>query len=186
MSLLKDYDLLPGDAVLVYTSSLIDRAIQWFSKLHEYKKPDAKVSHVALFLHYDEKGIPIVAEALSHVIVHDGLEYNKTKYTVHVARPKLTLTPEMRSQMEAYCKGKAGEDYSYLQLAAFAFQRIFNLKKVGDWNKSAVVCSEFYCETFDDLFQFKVFPGKVDWDVTPLDIDESPNMVRIAPKPGAK
>ena len=179
--ILKDYDLLPGDAIFTYHDSWLSKIILWFSKLREFPKDKNKIAHVAIFIKY-ENGIPIIAEAATRVILHSGECYNNKKYEIHVARPKLEITPQMAEQIETYMKGKAGEGYAYIQLLALAIQKIFGIPSVGDWDKGSVVCSELYCEIFDDLFKFIVCPGKIPAGINPLEIYESIKMGKIIPR----
>ena len=181
MSILKDFDLMPGDAILTYSDSWLAKAIFWFSKWHEYNKDKNKISHVAIFLKY-ENGVPIIAEAENRVVIHSGECYNNKKYIIHVARPILKMSQMKADQLEAYMRGKQGEGYAYIQIAILAVQKIFRLQKVGDWDKGAVICSELYCEAFEDLFAYKICPGKLPADINPLEIYESKNMEKINPR----
>lgn len=179
--ILKDYDLIPGDAILTYSNSWLSKTIFWFSKWQEDEKNKNKISHVAIFIKY-ENGIPIIAEAVKKVVIHSGNCYNNPKYIIHVARPNIKMSQLKADQLEAYLKGKQGEGYAYIQIAMLALQKILRLNKVGDWDKDAVICSELYCETFDDLFDYKICPDKIPADTNPLKIYESKNMGKINPR----
>jgi len=176
--ILKDFDLLPGDAILTYSNSWLAKTIFWFSKWREYSKDKNKISHVAIFLKYDN-GVPIIAEAENRVIIHSGECYNNKKYIIHVARPMLKMSQLKSDQLEAYMRGKQGEGYAYVQILVLAFQKIFGMRRAGDWDKGAVICSELYCEAFSDLFGYQICPNKIPADVNPLEIYESPNMEKI-------
>jgi hypothetical protein len=179
---LKDYDLITGDCILTYSGSWLSRTIFWFSKWREYDKTRAKISHAAIFLHYDEKGRPMIAEANEKVELKSGAKYNNKRFIIHVARPNFKMTSSRCAALEAYMKAKEGEGYAYIQIMAHALKKLFGLNRTGDWDKDAVICSEVYCEAFEDLFGYKVVPGKLAADVNPLEIYESPNMTKVSPR----
>ena len=177
MALLKDYDLKCGDAIFTYSNSWLARCIYKISKYYVKKSTD-KISHVAMFLYYNKKGNAVIAEALTSVVIREGTEYNGKNYDVHVASPNIEITPEMEKQLIAYMKGKEGAGYAYIQIVALVFKRVFGINKIGDWDKSSVICSELYLETFKDLFNFIIFKNRQPGDVNPLEIYEGANMTK--------
>lgn len=179
--ILSDYTLIGGDAIFTYSNSWLSRKIFWFSKWRESGKKHAKISHVAMFLRY-ENGVPIIAEANQHVQILSGKKYNNKKYEIHVARPMIRMSADKILKLTEYMEQKKGEDYAYTQIAAHALKKIFNINRVGDWDRDAVICSEIYAEAYADCFGFKVVPGKLPYDVNPLEIYESENMQQVAPK----
>jgi len=177
MALLKDYDLKCGDAIFTYSNSWLARNIYRISK-HYVKKSKDRISHVAIFLKYDDKGNAVIAEALTSVVIREGTEYNGKNYDVHVASPNIIIDEEKSKLLYAYFKGKEGAGYAYIQIVALFFKRLLGLHKIGDWDKSSAICSELYVEAFRDLFNFDIFPGRQAGDVNPLEIYMSSNMTK--------
>lgn len=179
--ILSDYALSGGDAIFTYSNSWLSRKIFWFSKWRESGSKHTKISHVAMFLRYED-GVPLIAEANHHVQILSGNKYNNKKYEIHVARPCIKMSSDRIQQVTAFMEKRKGEDYAYGQIAAHALKKIFNKNRVGDWDRDAVICSELYAEAYEECFGYKVVPGKCAWDINPLEIWESRNMIQVSPR----
>ncbi len=169
-----------GDAIFTYQNSWLNRHILWFSKWRFPNSREVKIAHVAMYLGRIA-GQPMIAEAdWNGIVIRPINKYSSPKYKIHVARVKdyKILTKE-RTALVKYAKAKEGDSYAYMQIAALAIKKLFGLNRVGDWDKDSMICSEFYFSAFADCFRWIVVPGKRAHEITPLDLYDSPGMVKL-------
>jgi hypothetical protein len=168
--ILKDYDLEVGDAIFTYQDSWLNKKIMWFSKWRVPKNRNEKIAHIAMFIGYDDKGVPQIFEAdWRGVRKKSGACYNNKKYVIHVSSPRdIVIDDYRKDKLRMFIKNNIETDYAYTQLLAIAVQKTLNLHRVGDWDKDAVICSECYCNTLK--FVWGVDLTKHPESITPLDI----------------
>ncbi|MCP4648741.1 MAG: hypothetical protein GY853_01495 [PVC group bacterium] len=183
MAVLSDYDLAGGETIFTYCDSWLHKHIFWFSKWRVSRKDAVPIAHVALYLG-EIKGIPMMAEAgMNGIRIKTATKYNSLKYQIRVARPKgVALTKRRLEKLQAYSFRKHGERYAFLQLVALAVKAILGLRKVGDWDRDAMVCSEFVAMAYQAGCSHRAVEGQEPYEINPLDLYVSKNMDKMIPR----
>ena len=177
--MIKDYDLKVGDGIFTYNGGWLNRAIFWFSKEDIPDSKEVEIAHVALYIG-KLNGKDMLAEAdWKGITIRKIDKYNSSKYHIFVARPKISISAEEEILIKNYADSYKGANYSYAQIVALAFKRLLHLKKVGDWDKDAFICSEFYASAIKRCLNFAIVQGIDTADLTPLAIYASDRMDKI-------
>jgi len=157
--LLKDSDIL-----LIYKKkNIISRFIVYFQETFFKKiKSKYKASHALIYL---GNGITIEATFIG-VVIKQLQEYKKEDVLLYIARYKGMNDEIHRKILESAVK-REGEHYSYKQLLLLLIKYLFKLKRVGDADKKAVVCTELVVNSYIDGGVY-LFPDIVSAEVAPF------------------
>jgi len=155
-------NLLPCSIIFTFKKrSWFSKLVWYFSKIDTTLAEKRKVSHLALYI-----GDNMIAESsFGGVAIRNIKKFNTGKYDVYIGR---CLLPHECDKIVSYCNESAGLiDYSYLQLFAIMFKKIFRLPNIGDVDKEGMMCVEFILNAFIaggvNLFKSPA-------EVTPLDL----------------
>ena len=166
----KYYDIVnnakPLDIVFTHKRESLLNMIIWAFLSSESKarsKKIRKTSHVLIYLGDGE-----VAEVAEWGRVrHKVKRYKRKDYIVTLGR----IDKSLYNYSVVYWHAKHSRKkiwYDYIRLFLLGLQRLFGFKMVGDFTKSAMICSEWICSLF---MNGGLRLSKKDCcDVTPLDL----------------
>jgi len=105
----------------------------------------------------------------------DGTRLSNTegKNNIVVFSPITPLNNHQQNEIIGYCMGKLGEEYNFLQLAGFYFEKIFNTKKNPFGSAHETICSQVVIQAYRQLFEIDLCPGIEDFSVRPSDLSLS-------------
>jgi len=159
--------LKAGDIGFTYEkNSFISRLIYYLSR---DKSSDPEISHVFLVIDSD-----FIIEAYWEGITIKSIKKYNSKYIVRYKR-NMNFKPEW---IELIKLSSGMIPYSFVQLIAIFFKKLFGLHKVGDWNKDSMICSEFILEAYKK-FGVHLCPGSEPAETTPLDLWKSKKIYEL-------
>lgn len=136
--------LRPGDILFTYKKKSLLSSIIWkFSHLYKFSVPiEIKCSHVAYYM-----GDELIADiSYEGVVIKNIKTYSIKKYILSYGRVEKELDI---LRMNSYIHFKAGRyKYGYATLLWMGIMKLFNRHKIKDFQKDAVICSEFIIELF--------------------------------------
>jgi hypothetical protein len=159
-----------GDIILVRGNMpIISRAIRWFT--------NSEYTHVAL---------AVTDELIFEIDIDKDLAIRPLTYKdFDVFRYKEGLTLSQKASLQEYATqiAKTNEGYDWLRILRFAFEKLFRTKKTfHDMNR--VVCSEIVDNLYHHI-DVDLVPERVDGDVTPGHLANSPELIKVFSSIGA-
>lgn len=178
-------DIKTGDILYVFDRKSFISHLIWFFSSHfgsGSKRMRHKVSHVAMVssdtnyvIEADWKGVK--KTSLSQY-------FNKSRYSLRIGYPngdEGVYNSEKRNLAANYAISKLGLHYPKIQIFAIAIKKLFGFDKVGDWDKSAMICSELVLNALDSIGVKGIVQIEYS-EATPVDILNSEKMVSFAVK----
>jgi uncharacterized protein YycO len=87
-----------------------------------------------------------------------------------VFSPIIPLTEDQQYELIGYCRGKIGEQYNFLQLAGFLYEKLFGTTHNPFGSPHETICSQLVIQGYRDLLGIDLLPGIEDYSVTPSDL----------------
>lgn len=175
--LIKNYQYIsllePCDVLFTFKKgNWFSKLIWWFSKFRNKEiKNEPQISHTAMYL---RDGL-IIESTFEGVNIKNIKHFNYNFYDVYIGRCLDTFDKELMIK-DAY-ENAGMISYSFKQLFALMFKKIFQLAHIRDVDEKGMHCSEFIASMFkkqDIIFATDLEPH----ETSPLDIYDSNKLVK--------
>lgn len=104
-----------------------------------------------------------------------GVRWNNIegKTNIVVFSPTTPLTEDQAYELIGFCRGKIGEQYNFLQLAGFLYEKLLGTTHNPFGNPHETICSQIVIQAYRELFGIDLLPGIEDYSVRPADLSTS-------------
>lgn len=144
-----------GDVLLfIGGNDLIDECIR--------NEEHSQFTHAALAISSTE-----YVEAWATGVRRNNIE---GKTNIVVFSPITPLTEDQAYELVGFCRGKIGEQYNFLQLAGFLYEKLLGTTHNPFGSPHETICSQVVIQAYRELFNIDLCPGIEDYSVRPSDL----------------